>query len=284
MTGFATISRELVGGVLTVELRAVNHRFLDVSLRLPEELRLLENQLREKMAGKVTRGKLDCRVSYNTDTGAPAPLRVDRDYLQSLIALSEQVRAMAPGAGELKLGELLRWPGVMASDALPPEMLQQTCLEMFDAVLTDFVATRRREGEKLVAMMLERVSRMEQLVVEVTPKIPAIVAAYEEKIVQRLKEALGSLDDDRVKQEVALFAQRVDVAEEISRLNAHLSELRRILSAGGSAGKRLDFLMQELHREANTLGSKSVSIETSQISMEMKVLIEQMREQVQNIE
>jgi uncharacterized protein (TIGR00255 family) len=162
--------------------------------------------------------------------------------------------------------------------------MQQTAMELLDLALADFAATRGREGEKLVASLIERIGKMEVIVADVQPRLPAIVAAYDEKLKQRLVEALGSLDDDRVRQEVALFAQKIDVAEELTRLVAHMGELRRILKQGGAVGKRLDFLMQELNREANTLGSKSVDLEVTQTSMDLKVLIEQMREQIQNIE
>lgn len=284
MTGYAVASRELAGGLLSVELRAVNHRFLDLSLRLPEELRLIENQIREKLAGRVSRGKLDCRVGFSARAESQPKLQLNKALLQQLVVLAADAREIAPQAGELKMGELLRWPGVLATDAVTPEAMQQTAMELLDLALADFAATRGREGEKLVASLIERIGKMEVIVADVQPRLPAIVAAYDEKLKQRLVEALGSLDDDRVRQEVALFAQKIDVAEELTRLVAHLGELRRILKQGGAVGKRLDFLMQELHREANTLGSKSVAVETSQASLELKVLIEQMREQVQNIE
>ncbi|HEY9104422.1 YicC/YloC family endoribonuclease [Chitinimonas sp.] len=284
MTGYAVATRELAGGLLSVELRAVNHRFLDLNLRLPEELRLIENQVREKLAGKVSRGKLDCRIGYSARAEAQPKLQLNQELLAQLVALSQQARAIAPQAGDLKMGELLRWPGVLATDAVTPEAMQQTALELLELALADFTATRGREGVKLAAAMHERIEKIEAIVTEVQPRLPAIVAAYDDKLKQRLVEALGSLDDDRVRQEVVLFAQKIDVAEELTRLSTHLVELRRILKTGGAVGKRLDFLMQELHREANTLGSKSVAVDTSQASLELKVLIEQMREQVQNIE
>jgi len=284
MTGYAVATRELAGGLLSVELRAVNHRFLDLNLRLPEELRLIENQLREKLAGKVSRGKLDCRVGFSARAETQPRLQLNTGLLAQLVALSQQARDIAPQAGDLKMGELLRWPGVLATDSVTPEAMQQTALELLDIALADFAATRGREGAKLADSMLERIAKIEAIVTEVQPRLPAIVAAYDEKLKLRLVEALGSADDDRVRQEVALFAQKIDVAEELTRLSTHVVELRRILKTGGAVGKRLDFLMQELHREANTLGSKSVAVETSQGSLELKVLIEQMREQVQNIE
>ncbi len=284
MTGYALASRELKGASLTVELRAVNHRYLDLTLRMPEDFRPLEGAMRESLSGKLSRGKLECRVNFNQRDGAATELQLNAAYLQQILKVAEQAKAIAPAAGDLKLGELLRWPGVMVSDALPVELLHATCLELLQEALKDFAATRQREGEKLAGMILERASKMETLVAEVAPRMPEIVSAFEDKLNTRLREALGSADDERVKQELALFAQKIDVAEELSRLGAHLSEVRRVLKQGGAVGKRLDFLMQELHREANTLGSKSVSLESTQTSVELKVLIEQMREQVQNIE
>lgn len=284
MTGYAIASQELAGGVLSVELRAVNHRYLDLSLRLPDELRLIENQLREKLAGRVSRGKLECRVGFAARADTQPKLQVNQALLQQLIRLGQEVGEIAPDAGVLKLGELLRWPGVLVTDAVTPEAMQQTALTLLDTALSDFSATRGREGEKLAAALSERINTMDEIVSGLQPRLPQIVAAYEERLKQRFIEALGALNDDRIQQEVALFAQRIDVAEEITRLLTHFAEVRRILATGGAVGKRLDFLMQELHREANTLGSKSVSIETTQASMNLKVLIEQMREQVQNIE
>ncbi|QDQ26550.1 YicC family protein [Chitinimonas arctica] len=284
MTGYAVATRELAGGLLSVELRAVNHRFLDLNLRLPEELRQIENLIREKLAGRVSRGKLDCRIGFSARNEAQTKLQLNTELLTQLAALANQARQIAPQAGDLKMGELLRWPGVLATDSITPETMQQTAMELLELALADFSATRGREGGKLAESMLERIAKIEIIVAEVQPRLPAIVAAYDEKLKQRLLEALGSADDDRVRQEVALFAQKIDVAEELTRLSTHLLELRRILKTGGAVGKRLDFLMQELHREANTLGSKSVAVETSQASLELKVLIEQMREQVQNLE
>ncbi|MFN8998128.1 MAG: YicC/YloC family endoribonuclease, partial [Betaproteobacteria bacterium] len=180
--------------------------------------------------------------------------------------------------------DVLRWPGIFGAEALPAEALREGFLALLADAVAEFDATRAREGAKLTAVLLERVSTMETLSAEVAPKIPALVAAHQEKLAQRLRDAVATLDEERIRTEVSMFATRIDVDEELQRLTTHLSEVRRILAKGGSVGKRLDFLMQELHREANTLGSKSVDAGVSQTAMELKVLIEQMREQVQNIE
>lgn len=284
MTGFASVSREFPGGMLSLELRAVNHRYLDVQMRLPEELRIIEPQLREMISGKVSRGKLECRVGLNQlDSDAPT-LEINQEYLERLLSVANALQSRALEMKGLSVGELMRWPGVLKTNELAPEVLHKLCLESLAGVLTEFNASRAREGEKLKAVLLERVESMERIVSTIKPKLPQILDAYMAKLSGRLREALDNVDDDRIKQEFALFAQKIDVDEELSRLTTHLSEVRRILRADGQAGKRLDFLMQELNREANTLGSKSVSAETTQASVELKVLIEQMREQIQNIE
>ncbi|TDR78440.1 YicC/YloC family endoribonuclease [Paludibacterium purpuratum] len=284
MTGFASTNREFPGGMLSLELRAVNHRYLDIQMRLPEELRIIEPQMRELISSKVSRGKLECRVGLNQlDSGAPT-LEINTEYLQALLTAAGEVQRLAKEGKSLSVGELMRWPGVLKSNQLAPEVLQQLCLEGLATILTDFNASRAREGDKLKTLLLERVAGMESIVASVKPKLPQILDAYMAKLSGRLREALSNIDDDRIKQEFALFAQKIDVDEELTRLTTHLTEVRRILKADGQAGKRLDFLMQELNREANTLGSKSVSAETTQASVELKVLIEQMREQIQNIE
>ncbi len=284
MTGYASAQRELSHGVLSVELRAVNHRFLDLTLRLPEEFRALEGAIREKLSGRLNRGKLECRLNFNARDTANTQLRLNNALVAELLRLADQIKEHQASAGDLRMADILRWPGVIESDALPTELLQATALEVLDVALDDFLASRGREGGKLAEILLERVTAMDTLIAGVKPLIPQIVIDYEVKLTQRFVDAIGSSDDDRVRQEMVMFAQKVDVLEEIDRLQTHLAELRRILKKGGNAGKRLDFLMQELNREANTLGSKSVSVETSKVSMELKVLIEQMREQVQNIE
>jgi len=284
MTGFAAVAAELPGAALAVELRSVNHRFLDLQVRLPDELRGLEATLRDQILGELKRGKVECRVSLSRSAADAASLAVDLARVGELAKAASDVARGAPGARPLSVGEILRWPGVLAEPSVPPDELAAHARRLVGEALTDFSASRAREGAKLVATLVERCDAIEAQVARVAPRIPAIQAAYAEKLGARLREAGLDSDGDRLKQELALFATKVDVAEELSRLGAHIAEVRRVLTAGGAAGKRLDFLMQELHREANTLGSKSVDAELSQASLEMKVLIEQMREQVQNLE
>lgn len=284
MTGFAVTSAEFDGGSLTLELRSVNHRYLDLQLRMADELRSLEPALREAIAAQLTRGKVECRIGYAARQSAQSPARINPTMLQQLAVWSEQVRDILPNATELSVADVLRWNGVLESSALSADAVQATLQNLMKQTLQEFAASRQREGEKLKAFLLERVAQIEALRGEVAPRIPAAVAGYEAKLRARLLEALGSEDDERVRQEITLYASKVDVDEELSRLHTHLGEVKRVLAKGGAIGKRLDFLMQELHREANTLGSKSVDSEVSRCAMEIKLLIEQMREQVQNIE
>jgi uncharacterized protein (TIGR00255 family) len=284
MTGFAAVAGDLPGVSVAVELRSVNHRYLDLTVRLPDEVRMLESALRERLAAELKRGKVECRVAMNRDAAAALDIAVDGKRVARLAAAAADVRHKVPDATPLSVAEILRWPGVLAEPDLPPETLAAKVHELVDEALSDLAAARAREGDKLARLLLARCDDIEAQVARVLPRVPTIHAAYVEKLAARLREAGQDPNEDRLKQELALFATKIDVAEEIARLSTHVVEVRRVLKAGGSAGKRLDFLAQELHREANTLGSKSVDAELSQVALELKVLIEQMREQVQNLE
>jgi uncharacterized protein (TIGR00255 family) len=282
MTGFAAATRELPIASLSAELKSVNGRYLDLQFRLPEELRAAEPALRELIQTRVGRGKVECRVSVTPPAGAAPRISVNEGLLAALADASRKVRAAIPDAQPLSVGEVLHWPGVLADDR--SALLRETCVALVNEVLEEFAATKSREGEKLAKMLVEHVARMKALVATIRPKLPEAIAAYESKLAARLREALGETNEERIRQEIALFVAKADVAEELTRLQAHLDEVSRVVNAGGAAGKRLDFLMQELNREANTLGSKAVSKELSDASLELKLLIEQMREQIQNIE
>jgi uncharacterized protein (TIGR00255 family) len=284
MTGFAAVAADLPGITLNVEIRSVNHRYLDLQIRLPDELRSLESGLREQIAGTLSRGKVECRVLVNRTAPGASGLAVDEARVEQIVAAAAAVRRVVPDAAPLSVAEILRWPGVLVEPAVPPNVLAERVTGLVAQALRDLGASRAREGAKLAQMLEERCAGIEAQVARVAPRVPAIHTAYVEKLSMRLREAGLDPDQDRLKQELALFATKIDVAEEVSRLSTHVAEVRRVLAAGGSAGKRLDFLMQELHREANTLGSKSVDAELSHASLELKVLIEQMREQVQNLE
>jgi uncharacterized protein (TIGR00255 family) len=284
MTGFAAATRELAWGAVSVELRSVNHRYLDVSFRIPDELRTIEQALREAISGAISRGKIECRISYAMRSGPQGSAELDPTLLAQVLALNARARAALPEARPLAVGDILRWPGMLGADALPVDEFRATATELMQQALGDFTAARAREGAKLATVILERAAEMRTRIAAVQPRMPAIIAAFQDKLNARLKEALVSADDERVRQEIALFVNKIDVDEELSRLATHLDELQRIVGKGGASGKRLDFLMQELNREANTLGSKSADIEVTRVAMDLKLLIEQMREQIQNIE
>jgi uncharacterized protein (TIGR00255 family) len=283
MTGYAVAARELENAVLNLELRSVNHRYLDIQFRLPDELRAIEPALREALTARLNRGKVECRVSY-TPTPGRKGAELDENLLRSLVELNSRVRVALPQARDIGAADILRWPGMLGADTVDVEALRSVCRDLLQQVLEEFRVSRAREGEKLKAMILERAATISTRIAEVAPRMPQVIAGFQEKLAARLKEALANADEDRIRQEVALFANKIDVDEELTRLSTHVSELRRILDHGGAVGKRLDFLMQELNREANTLGSKAADIAITQVSMELKLLIEQMREQIQNVE
>jgi uncharacterized protein (TIGR00255 family) len=284
MTGYSSGAAELDGSSITLELRAVNHRYLDVQLRLPDELRMLEPMLREAISARLTRGKIECRMGFAARQSGQHSVWLNQALLRQLAHWNAEVREVLPDVRSLSVTEVLRWNGMLESAEPAGDKLQASAMDLLQRVLQDFSAAREREGGKLAEFLLQRVAQLEALCAEVKPRIPAAIATYEERLAVRLREALQEREDSRLHQEIALFASRIDIDEELSRLQTHLAEMKRVLGKGGAVGKRLDFLMQELHREANTLGSKSVDAEVSRASMEMKILIEQMREQIQNIE
>ncbi len=284
MTGYAARTRAVKGGALHIELKSVNSRYLDYHFRVSDELRIVEPQLRELIGARLGRGKLECRVSFIPATAQAEQLNVNVGLLERLSNFDAQIRNVLPLAASLTVNDVLRWPGIFGDDSIDVETAVPACLALAGESLDDFMASRAREGEKLAGVILERVARMRALARDVEPRIPAAQAAFNERLRQRLLDAVQVVDDERIRQEVAVFAARIDVAEELARLLTHLDEVERVLRAGGASGKRLDFLMQELNREANTLGSKSLVAEISQTAIEFKLLIEQMREQVQNLE
>ena len=283
MTGYAGASSEHPWGSLSIELRTVNHRYLEITWRGPEELRHLEAAMREAISARLVRGKIECRVNLllrdSVVGGSPNPVLLDQ-----LAKWQQDILRVHPQAGHLSVNELLNWSGMFERGSVDGEELTSLCHRVLESVLEELSASRAREGDKLRALIRERASQLETLRVEVSPRIPELVRSYQERLTQKFRDALGHDEEERVRQEVILYAARVDVEEELGRLGAHVSELQRVMERGGAVGKRLDFLMQELNREANTLASKSVASSTSAVALEMKVLIEQMREQVQNLE
>lgn len=300
MTGYAVTTHETGNGTLTIEVKSVNSRFLDLQFRINDDLRALEPSLREAIMARITRGKVECRLSFGRKVASDTTQALNTTRLNALAALQADLRQQFTDAAPLSVGELLRWPGVIEEAEMGQDTLQADVSAAMQTTMAAFVESRAREGNALQAMLLARVSDMEEIVLRITPLIPQVVAQFQQKATERMQEALGlalkngdataqpsvSREEvlDRIRQEVTLYGIRVDVAEELTRLSAHLSETRAILKKGGQVGKRLDFMMQELNREANTVGSKAAVKELSDASMAMKLLIEQMREQVQNLE
>ena len=283
MTGFAAITRPIAGGTLTFEIKSVNSRFLDLVFRFPDELRELEMPLRELLAKQLSRGKVECRAGWSINT-AEINETLDENRLQALQRLSQEVQSVFKESRGLSTADVLRWPGVVQTAALDWAALLPQYQTMAGEAIEGLKEARTREGSRLAALIQERTAAMRVLVAKAEPLIPAAQQAFADKARAKLVEVIGTAEDERIRQELTLYAVRTDVAEELGRLKVHLEEVDRVVSANGQAGKRLDFLMQELNREANTLGSKSVSAEVSGIAMELKLLIEQIREQVQNIE
>jgi len=284
MTGFAALEQPIENATLVLELRAVNSRYLDVHFKLDETLRSFEPAIRELIGSHLSRGKVECKVNLMQRVQSGQAPQLDEQLMQQLAAMQAKAQEIFPQSRALSVADILRWPGVVQHDELSHDSLLEDIRKLVEQGLRDLNASRIREGEKLKALILDRLAQIEHLVAKVKPLLPQLNKEYQAKLELKLQETLKTVDQERIAQELVLFAQRIDVDEELSRLTAHVSEVKRILSSDAPAGKRLDFLMQELNREANTLGSKSVSVQTTQVSMELKVLIEQMREQIQNIE
>jgi uncharacterized protein (TIGR00255 family) len=284
MTGFAR--REAAGpwGTLVCELRSVNHRFLECGFRLPDDLRSAESELRQIATRELKRGKVDCTLSFRAGHGAEIALDVDRDALERVVTRVRELASAFPEHHTVNLMDILRWPGVVREDSSGGDELVGAARELFTETVAELVAARSREGVRLRELIEQRCSSLEALVAQVRTRLPEVQTRVRERLNDRLAELKAQLDQDRLEQEVAMLLQRLDVDEELDRLTGHIAEIRRVTAAGEPAGRRLDFLMQELNREANTLSSKSQDLETTRAAVEMKVVIEQMREQVQNIE
>ena len=284
MTGYAALEQPIENATLLLELRAVNSRYLDLHFKVDENLRNLEPVIRELVSAKLSRGKIECKLNLIQRTQANQATQLDETVMQKLVDMQTNVRVHFPQSRELSVADILRWPGVVLSDVTSYSTLVDDVKKLVLEGLQALNDSRAREGEKLKVIVLERLTQIEVLVEKVKPLLPALTKEYQSKLEAKLHESLKNIDQERIAQELVLFAQRIDVDEELTRLTTHVSEVKRILNSSAPAGKRLDFLMQELNREANTLGSKSVSVQTTQVSMELKVLIEQMREQIQNLE
>lgn len=283
MTAFARCERAGAYGTLSWELRSVNHRYLEPHLRLPDNFRDLEGPVREALRQGLSRGKVECTLRF-TEAGSGRTLQIDRARAAQLVAVAEEVAGLIRQPAPINPLEVLAWPGVLVGDATDPQALNAAALELFGEALAQLREGRAREGQDLARLLEDRLRAILLEVATLRERIPQMLGLQRQKILDRFSELKLELDSQRLEQELVLLAQKSDVAEELDRLSTHVAEVRRVLKAGGAVGRRLDFLMQELNREANTLGSKAFDPRSTQAAVNLKVLIEQMREQVQNIE
>lgn len=284
MTGFARDEANFSWGSLSCEMRSVNHRFLEPHLRLPELLRPLEPELRARLRGALQRGKVEIAFQLAVDESASQSLTLNLDLAEKLAEAVRQVDAMLDSPAPASAIDILQWPGVLDSRTLDREEAEQGALSLFNSCLQQLNAHRAREGAELVALIEQRLDAILVEVEKVRSRLPLIMQAQRDKLVERIEALKSEVNPERLEQELVFYAHRADVEEEMDRLRAHVNEVRRALEQGGAIGRRLDFLMQELNREANTLASKSMAVDTTQSAVELKILIEQIREQVQNIE
>lgn len=296
MTGFASVQSVTRAGTLSLELRSVNSRFLDLNFRMADDLRNIEPLIREKLMKALSRGKVECRISWGRAEGEKRIPKVDLEQVRQLGELEASIQSALPKAGGFRITDILNWPGVVEDNSLSSDELQEIISALCDQAIDALKQSREREGAGLATVLLEKIDGMEAIVSSLLPMLPQFLAHYEGKIRERMTEAFDKIITDkashltvedleeRIKHEVALHSVRIDVKEEVERLQTHFKEVRRILNQGGVIGKRLDFVTQELNREANTLGSKAHAIAQTQASIDLKVLVEQFREQVQNIE
>ena len=282
MTAFAHRTTQQDWGTAVWELRSVNHRYLDIAVRLPESLRELEPMIRDRIRQKVQRGKLEVFLKYSSPIHAGA--MVNTSLVQQLALAAEQINAFFPTANTVSITDVLAWPGVLGTNLINPERLQQALLQLFDLALVDLLATRKNEGLAISQLIGGRLQQISQLIAEIKPCLPAMIDSQQKKLIAKFTDVKLMIDPQRLAQEIVMLAQKSDVAEELERLEMHLAEASKNLQQTDAVGRRLDFLMQELHREANTLAAKSADAKISALAVELRVLIEQMREQVQNVE
>ncbi|WP_272994042.1 MULTISPECIES: YicC/YloC family endoribonuclease [Spongiibacter] len=283
MTAFAHRRSEHPWGTAIWELRSVNHRYLELSFKLPEGWRQLEPELRDRLRNALQRGKVECSLRLSLQDHNQQ-LQLNKTLAQQLLDTAHQLRTDIAHAAPIDVLDIMRWPGVMQSGELDGDTITKDLLAAFVDALDDQRANRQREGDELALLIEQRLSSISEIVTDLRARMPEIVSGQRDKLRSRLAELQAELDAERLEQEMALIAQKADVDEELDRLDTHVKEVRRVLKKGGAVGRRLDFLMQELNREANTLSSKAVVAESTQAAVELKVLIEQMREQIQNIE
>ncbi len=284
MTGFASGELATAAGSLQWELRSVNHRYLETQFKLPDGFRTLEPLLRELVTGKLLRGKLDANLQFRPTSEAASNLQINTELVQQLIAHAQTLAGQMDNPAKFTAIDLLRWPGVVAQDAIDTRALYEPAQQLLREMLDDLCAARTREGARIQTLLEERLVQVSVLVAEVRKRMPTVLENIRVRVKERAESLSARIENDRLEQELVILAQKMDVAEELDRLDAHVEETRTAFSMDGAVGRRLDFLMQEFNREANTLGSKSADPETTKAAVDLKVLIEQMREQIQNVE
>lgn len=284
MTAFANSEAQIGSLTINCELRSVNHRYCDISFKLPDDFRFIESALRTAIAAQIKRGKIECSLNYKKQRQSGQAFQVNQQAVSSLLAAAAEIEALMINPLPFSALDVLAFPGIAQEQEIDKETLQANINQMLESALQQLVITREREGQQLRGLVLERCEKMTELVAAAKRRMPQVLTLLRTKMQERITELVASPDFDRLEQEMVLLVQKLDVAEELDRLETHITEVQRSLEQTEPVGRRLDFLMQELHREANTLGSKSADKEMTQISIELKVLIEQMREQIQNIE
>jgi uncharacterized protein (TIGR00255 family) len=284
MTSYGRAEHSEEWGEASCEIRSVNHRYLEMSIRLPEELRLLEQAIRDLLSKQLKRGKIDCNIRYQQNENFKGTLPVNEELLTKVLETAKKIDTQLTSSAPINSLELLRWPGVLDRDIPDPEEISKPLFKLVHQTLVAVIDTRQREGGKIRTMIMERSKAAKNIIACVREQIPTILDGIRKKLTLRVQELSSEFENDRFEQELLLLSQKMDVAEEMDRLDAHIDEVQRVLDQDGPVGRRLDFLMQEMNRESNTLGSKSIHLDTTNASVNLKVLIEQMREQIQNIE
>ena len=284
MTAYGRVENSEGQNSISCEIRSVNHRYSEISIRLPEELRPLEQKIRDHISGKIKRGKIECNIRIEKHNAYDETLSINQDLLKNIIEASKRINSDLSTSAPLDSLDLLRWPGVLEKSTLDVKEIDKLLFPLVNEAIDIVIDTRQREGEKIKKMLTDRCTKIKEIINNVQKQIPDILKNYRKKLTQRVQEISDEIDNDRLEQELLFLSQKADIEEEIDRLGAHVDEVVRVIDRKEPVGRRLDFLMQEMNRESNTLGSKSNHIYTSNASVELKVVIEQMREQIQNIE
>ena len=284
MTAFSRQQIDSNWGSLTWEIRSVNHRYMETNVRLPENFRSLENSIREKLRANLKRGKIECQLHFKKSDSNQSDLQINKELVEELLNVSSVIHKSAETTFQLNTIDILRWPGVIVEHKLDTNVAENEAITLFDQALEALILARKREGDALKVLLSNRIEAIKEIISSIREKMPEIISNQKQTLLDRLRELKAELEPIRLEQEITLLAQKADVDEELDRLDSHLQEVERVINSSNQKGRRLDFLMQELNREANTLSSKSIVVETTLSAVELKVLIEQMREQIQNVE